>query len=120
VVIVLVVFLVLLFFFGLGVFVFSHEFFVSSADWSFQIEETLLAVVLKMVEVQFQLLVHLFPHLFHVVVRLLGCGLRVLTGAEFLAFRGLFGQMGHDCFSGLCEVEVGKVDGLFGFWLGFG
>ena len=85
-VIVLVVFLVLLFLFGLGIFVFCHEFFVSSAYWSFQIEETLFAIVLKMVEVQLQFLVHLFAHLFHVVIRLLGCGLRVLAGAEFLAF----------------------------------
>jgi hypothetical protein len=51
-----------------------------------------------MVEVQLQFLVHLFAHLFHVVIRLLGCGLRVLARAEFLAFRRLFGQMGHDCF----------------------
>lgn len=43
----------------------------------------------------------------------------MLAGAEFLAFSGLFGQMGHDCFGGLCEVEVSKVDGLFGFGLGF-
>jgi hypothetical protein len=73
-----------------------------------------------MVEVQLEFVLDLFAHFFHVVVGLLHGGLVVLAGAEFLAFGWLFGEVGHDCFGGLCEVEVGEVDGLFGFGWGFG
>lgn len=111
---------VFLFLFRFRVLVLVRKLLLSTVKWSLQVQETLLLVVLELVEVQLQLLLHLFTQLFHVVIcggRLGIMSLRLLPRGELFPLRWGLATIRQNGLCGLSLIEMDFQERLFAYFL---